>query len=110
MTQTALASAIGVTFQQLQKYEKGANRVSASKLFDIAQTLEIEVAAFFAPHELHYPNGTIDLSQLSKVDLQIAQELVLIEDGPFKSGILGLLRAVGDRDPEPDSRPPPHHH
>ena len=48
MSQTELANAIGLTFQQVQKYEKGTNRISASKLFEIAQALNVEVAALFA--------------------------------------------------------------
>jgi len=47
LSQSALAAAIGVTFQQVQKYERGANRVSASTLWRIAQALRCEPAAFF---------------------------------------------------------------
>jgi transcriptional regulator with XRE-family HTH domain len=47
MTQQSLAANIGVTFQQLQKYEMGANRVSASRLWDIARLLEVPVSFFF---------------------------------------------------------------
>ena len=47
MSQEALAERLGLTFQQVQKYEKGSNRVSASKLFDAASALEVPVATFF---------------------------------------------------------------
>jgi transcriptional regulator with XRE-family HTH domain len=47
LTQTQLADSVGITFQQLQKYERGANRVSASKLYGMAVTLQISVAWFF---------------------------------------------------------------
>lgn len=47
ISQTDLAHALGVTFQQVQKYERGANRVSASKLYEIAQKLDTPLAAFF---------------------------------------------------------------
>ena len=47
MTQQQLAEAVGIKFQQIQKYETGANRVSASRLWDIAETLEVDVAFFF---------------------------------------------------------------
>ena len=46
-SQERLAKAIGVSFQQLQKYERGSNRISASKLHDIAATLEVPVTLFF---------------------------------------------------------------
>lgn len=47
MSQTAAAEALGVSFQQLQKYEKGTNRVSASKLYELAQKLGVPIEAFF---------------------------------------------------------------
>jgi len=47
MTQQKLAEHVGIKFQQIQKYETGANRVSASRLWDIADALEVDVAFFF---------------------------------------------------------------
>ncbi len=47
MTQGELAEHVGVRFQQIQKYEVGTNRVSASRLWDIAEVLEVPVAYFF---------------------------------------------------------------
>jgi transcriptional regulator with XRE-family HTH domain len=47
MTQADLSEAIGVTFQQVQKYEKGTNRVSASRLQHIAHVLQVPVSFFF---------------------------------------------------------------
>lgn len=47
MTQQKLAECVGIKFQQIQKYETGANRVSASRLWDIADALDVDVAFFF---------------------------------------------------------------
>src|ERR1019366_7183127 len=47
MSQEKLGNAIGLTFQQVQKYERGANRISASRLFQLARALEVPVAFFF---------------------------------------------------------------
>jgi transcriptional regulator with XRE-family HTH domain len=47
LTQQALAESLGLTFQQVQKYERGANRVSASKLYEIARALHVPVPYFF---------------------------------------------------------------
>jgi transcriptional regulator with XRE-family HTH domain len=52
MTQAELASQIGVTFQQVQKYESGANRVSASRLSQIATVLDVEVAELFGTNPM----------------------------------------------------------
>ena len=47
MTQQQLAQHVGIKFQQIQKYETGANRVSASRLWDISETLEVPISFFF---------------------------------------------------------------
>ena len=47
VSQTALAGAVGVSFQQIQKYESGTNRISASMLYGIARRLAVPIAGFF---------------------------------------------------------------
>ncbi len=47
MSQTRLGDAIGLTFQQMQKYEKGANRISASRLFALSRVLDVPIQHFF---------------------------------------------------------------
>ncbi|WP_417824852.1 helix-turn-helix domain-containing protein [Thalassospira lucentensis] len=47
MSQEKLGEAIGLTFQQVQKYERGANRVGASRLYDLSRVLEVPVSFFF---------------------------------------------------------------
>lgn len=53
MTQQQLAEQVGIKFQQIQKYETGANRVSASRLWDIAEALDVPVAFFFEGLDEH---------------------------------------------------------
>lgn len=62
MTQQQLAEQVGIKFQQIQKYETGANRVSASRLWDIADTLEVPVSFFFEgleTEESSEPSGKV---------------------------------------------------
>jgi transcriptional regulator with XRE-family HTH domain len=64
-SQQQLAEAVGVTFQQVQKYERGTNRVSAGKLYSIAQMLKTNVSFFFSQIEVegseyHLPEWQID--------------------------------------------------
>jgi transcriptional regulator with XRE-family HTH domain len=47
MSQTTLANLIGITFQQVQKYEKGTNRISAGRLYEVAHALELPITFFF---------------------------------------------------------------
>jgi transcriptional regulator with XRE-family HTH domain len=48
ITQSPLADELGVSFQQIQKYEKGVNRISASRLFDICKILNVPLSSMFA--------------------------------------------------------------
>lgn len=48
LSQSEVANAMGLTFQQVQKYERGANRVSSSRLFDIARILDVPISYFYA--------------------------------------------------------------
>src|SRR5260370_19138020 len=48
MSQAKLGDALGITFQQVQKYEKGTNRIGASRLYHIARILHVQVTFFFA--------------------------------------------------------------
>ena len=47
MSQTGLGDALGVTFQQVQKYERGTNRISASRLYDLSRMLDVSIEHFF---------------------------------------------------------------
>ncbi len=47
LSQEKLGEAIGLTFQQVQKYERGANRIGASRLYDLARVLDVPVSFFF---------------------------------------------------------------
>jgi len=47
MSQTDLGKAVGLTFQQMQKYERGANRIGSSRLFEFAKVLDVPVSYFF---------------------------------------------------------------
>jgi transcriptional regulator with XRE-family HTH domain len=61
MSQTDLAKMLGITFQQIQKYEAGSNRVSASRLYQMAQSLGVTPADFFpdvAEGAMHDENDT----------------------------------------------------
>jgi len=67
MTQQQLAEKVGIKFQQIQKYETGANRVSASRLWDISEALDVPVSFFFEG---------IDESQAADADMAVPADLL----------------------------------
>ena len=83
LSQTALANKLGVTFQQVQKYEKGVNRVGAGRLTKIAEVLGIEVGTFFSGKEM--------LKSEPSKEGEVSPLKLLTVSGAFR-----LLRAYGD--------------
>ena len=55
ISQEALGEKVGLSFQQIQKYEKGANRISASRLFELTRILEVDISYFFEGFETSGP-------------------------------------------------------
>jgi transcriptional regulator with XRE-family HTH domain len=95
LSQQALAEAAGVTFQQIQKYERGSNRVSASMLARIAQTLQAPVAEMFG--EGGASSGAIDevaalLAEPGAVELLKA--FSGLPRGPARSALVDFVRAL----------------
>ncbi len=103
MTQETLADLIEVTFQQVQKYERGSNRISASKLFAIADALEVPISYFFegldqpGPHadgDGHGPEQTIQGFLRTSEGIELARLFPRIARGPLRRRILDLVRAA----------------
>jgi transcriptional regulator with XRE-family HTH domain len=97
MSQTELANAIGLTFQQVQKYEKGTNRISASKLFEIAQALNVEVAALFADATASNAGADAEAEDSvvpSRTNLQIVRTLSQVRNARVQRKVLELISAL----------------
>ncbi|YCI06257.1 helix-turn-helix domain-containing protein (plasmid) [Ensifer sp. D2-11] len=97
MSQTALAERIGVTFQQLQKYEKAANRVSSSRLQNIADALNVPVSHFFdSPGGGALPKADADLEQYlsSPEGIALNRAFARLSDTTVRRQLVGLIRAI----------------
>ncbi|MCG6856688.1 MAG: helix-turn-helix domain-containing protein [Salaquimonas sp.] len=110
MSQEKLGEHLGITFQQIQKYEKGANRVGASRLQEIARVLNTPVSFFFedAPGDENRQSGDFGESESSNyvVDflsssegLQLNRAFVKIKDAKVRRKIVEMVKALAD---EPD--------
>jgi transcriptional regulator with XRE-family HTH domain len=107
MSQEKLGDSLGITFQQIQKYEKGTNRVGASRLQAIASILGVPVAYFFedAPGlpatgglaEAPSPDFVVDFLS-STEGLQLNRAFVKIKDTKVRRRILELVKALAAQD------------
>lgn len=95
LSQSALASALGVTFQQIQKYERGTNRITADRLAKLATLFEVPVSAFFDQPDEPHPLAT-GLSSLLRLDgaEELARAYPLIENSENRRAVLSLVRTL----------------
>ncbi len=97
MSQEKLADAVGLTFQQIQKYERGSNRVSASRLWDISKVLDAPIPFFFedAPDDGKQSADESDSLLTSRETLQFVGAYYRIKGGQKRKQLSALIKAVG---------------
>ena len=105
MSQERLGESMGLTFQQVQKYEKGVNRIGASRLFQISKILDVPVQFFFeeAPHADGAPargmaeadSETFILEFLNRREgLELNRAFVKIANSKVRKSVVDLVRAL----------------
>jgi transcriptional regulator with XRE-family HTH domain len=115
LSQEKLGEAVGITFQQLQKYERGANRISASRLYHLALVLDVPVGFFFedmptgqplpeGAEVVHEPTETDEFESMAKREtLELVRAYYRIGDPNVRRRAFELIKALGGevRDSEP---------
>lgn len=97
MSQTDMAEALGVTFQQVQKYEKGTNRLGAGRLLTVANLLKVPVSAFYEGAK-GMAKESPPLLLLGKRDaFRLAEAFSKIENQRLRSVIVGLVVNLSER-------------
>lgn len=107
MSQTELANRLGITFQQVQKYEKGANRIGASRLYLIAEILNVSVQSFFDGADAVVENapGAYEGAKDEAIDkyeefirspggIDLCKSFVNIDDSAVRKRIVALVKSV----------------
>ncbi len=107
MSQEKLGESLGLTFQQVQKYEKGANRIGASRLYQIAHVLGVPVEFFYDGIQVEgqFENegmaegepANFDLDMLSTSEgIQLNSAFFAIRDPKVRKRVLELVKALGE--------------
>ena len=109
MSQEKLGDALGLTFQQVQKYEKGTNRVSSSRLVDMANALDVTISHFFEEMSAaiagQTPSQLMNVKKLPKLDqekdplakretLELVRAYYKIDDPAVRKCVVELTKAV----------------
>ena len=92
LSQQQLAKMIGVTYQQAHKYERGLNRISAGRLFEIAQVLNVPVSFFF--EGLQPGVETQPVSARQRMFLELARNFALIDNDKHQEALSQMARAL----------------
>lgn len=95
MTQQQLAEAVGIKFQQIQKYETGMNRVSASRLWDIARQLDVPIEYFFEGLDEGHGHEAEADPIANKQAMELVRAYLTIPDAQRKR-LLELARVLSD--------------
>ncbi len=108
MSQEKLGDSLGLTFQQVQKYEKGTNRIGASRLQQISNILQVPVSFFFegAPNAGHENSGFSDAPSPSYVSdflatsdgLALTRSFMRIKDSKLRRRIVDLVEQIAGED------------
>ena len=104
MSQTNLGEKLEITFQQIQKYEKGTNRIAASTLYELAKIFGVSVEAFFqgADETKKDAGGPVPILSAQAFKLGVAYDNN--KNGAFKKAVTSLLRSMGgDNDGEAEA-------
>jgi transcriptional regulator with XRE-family HTH domain len=116
MSQEKLGNAVGLTFQQIQKYERGANRIGASRLYDMSRVLDVTVQFFFdemppEPEAEGYqplsgsaePSGTTaDQDPMAKREtLELVRTYYRIPNATLRRKLFDLAKAMANFSPKP---------
>ena len=92
LSQQQLAQMIGVTYQQAHKYERGLNRISAGRLFEIAQVLNVPISWFF--EGLAPSAGVSELSGRQRMCLELARNFAAIDNERHQEALSQMARAL----------------
>ena len=94
VTQVDLGDAIGLTFQQVQKYEWGKNRISVGRLFKIAEALKVNVADLLPGHKNYRDTEN---GRISPEDFRVLRALRSINDEAIREKMIDLIEFVAKK-------------
>ncbi len=94
LTQEDLASALQISYQQVQKYETGANRVSAGRLYEISNRLDVEVSHFFDELDADAEPAPAEHGGKNRSVIEVAQNFADIKNPAVRSAVAGLIKSI----------------
>ena len=94
LTQDQLGEALGVSYQQIQKYETGANRVSAGRLYEIAKILQSDVSLFFEGLDETAEAEPLGHGGKNRSTIELVRNFGAIDNPSIRSAVSGLVKSI----------------
>lgn len=98
LTQEQLAEALGISYQQVQKYETAANRVSAGRLYEIAAKLNTDIAFFFEGLDPSAFGTPVEHGGKNRSAVELVRNFGEIKSGAVRSALVGLTKELGEKE------------
>lgn len=98
LTQEDLGVALQISYQQIQKYETGANRVSAGRLYEIAVALEVDIAYFFDGYETASRGAPLPRGGHNRAAIELVRNFLEIKDENLRSAVAMLMRVLKEQE------------
>ncbi len=112
LSQQKLGNSLGLTFQQIQKYERGTNRIGASRLFELSKILNVPMTFFFedirsrdstGQHQLADPEAKFEHQFLSRREtLELVRAYYRITDSEVRKRVFEVVKSIANREGKSD--------
>jgi len=96
-TQEELGRALSISYQQVQKYETAANRVSAGRLYELARELEVDIAYFFEGFDRDRPETPMPHGGHNRAAIDLVRNFMEIANEDVRTSLGALLKAIRDQ-------------
>ena len=97
LTQEQLGHALGISYQQVQKYETAANRVSAGRLFELARECGTDISYFFEGYEDDTKIAPIPHGGHNRAAIELVRNFLALDDETLRAAVSGLLKVLRER-------------
>lgn len=97
LTQEDLGRILEISYQQIQKYETGANRISAGRLFEVGRALTVEVSFFFDGYDGAGPVSALPHGGHNRAAIELVRNFLELRDETLRNAVTTLMRALREQ-------------
>jgi transcriptional regulator with XRE-family HTH domain len=97
LTQDDLGRVLEISYQQIQKYETGANRISAGRLFEVGRALSVNISYFFEGYDGAKPSSALPHGGHNRAAIELVRNFLELRDETLRNAVTTLMRALREQ-------------